>query len=66
MLKEWSAVPVLYPIVKDNFEEIKAMVEKALSQCDIVLLNAGSSAGREDFSSRVVAELGTVLFTESP
>ena len=62
MLKEWSAVPVLYPIVKDNFEEIKAMVEKALSQCDIVLLNAGSSAGREDFSSRVVAELGTVLY----
>ncbi len=62
MLKEWSAVPVLYPIVKDNFEEIKAMVEKALSQCDIVLLNAGSSAGREDFSSRVIAELGTVLY----
>lgn len=61
MLKEWSAVPVLYPIVKDNFDDIKAMVSKALSQCDIVLLNAGSSAGREDFSSRVIGELGEVL-----
>lgn len=62
MLKEWSAVPVLYPIVKDKFDDIKAMVEKALSQCDIVLLNAGSSAGREDFSSKVIGELGTVLY----
>ncbi len=62
MLKEWSAVPVLYPIVKDKFNDIKAMVEKALSQCDIVLLNAGSSAGREDFSSKVIGELGTVLY----
>ncbi len=62
MLKEWSAVPVLYPIVKDKFDDIKAMVEKALSQCDIVLLNAGSSAGREDFSSKVIGKLGTLLY----
>lgn len=62
MLKEWNAIPVIYPIVKDVFEDIKAAVSKALTECDIVLLNAGSSAGREDFSSKVIGELGDVLY----
>ena len=38
------------------------MVAKAASECDMVILNAGSSAGREDFSARVIRELGEVLY----
>ena len=62
MLTDWGAVPLTYPIVKDRFEEIKAAVKKAVNECDMVILNAGSSAGREDFSCRVIEELGTVLY----
>lgn len=62
MLKEWGAKPVLYPIVPDKFDQIKAMVSKALTECDMVILNAGSSAGREDFSCQVIRELGEVLY----
>lgn len=38
------------------------MVAKAADECDMVILNAGSSAGREDFSARVIRELGEVLY----
>lgn len=62
MLMDWGACPRTYPIVPDTFEEIKAMTARAVEECDMVILNAGSSAGREDFSTAVVRELGQVLY----
>lgn len=62
MLEEWGASPRIYPIVPDCFDDIKASVEKAVSECDMVILNAGSSAGREDYSCQVIKELGEVLY----
>lgn len=62
MLTQWGAEPRTYPIVPDRFEKIKAAMEAALAACDIVLLNAGSSAGREDYSTQVIRELGGVLY----
>lgn len=62
MVRQWGAEPVVYPIVPDDFDWIKAMVEKASDQCDMVILNAGSSAGREDFSAQVIRQLGQVLY----
>lgn len=62
MVRQWGAEPVVYPIVPDDFDRIKAMVEKASDQCDMVILNARSSAGREDFSAQVIRQLGQVLY----
>ena len=62
MLAGWGAEPKLYPIVPDRKEEIRAMTARALDECDMVILNAGSSAGREDYSCQVIGELGTVLY----
>lgn len=62
MLESWKVCPKTYPIVPDNLGQIRKAVEKALEECDIVLLNAGSSAGREDYSAQVIGELGTVLY----
>ena len=62
MVRQWGAEAKVYPIVPDKFDQIKAMVAKAVAECDLVILNAGSSAGREDFSSRVIRELGEVLY----
>ena len=62
MVRSWGADAKVYPIVPDKFERIKAMVAKAADECDLVILNAGSSAGREDFSARVIRELGEVLY----
>ena len=62
MVRQWGAEAVVYPIVPDKFDQIRAMVAKAISECDMVILNAGSSAGREDFSVKVIRELGEVLY----
>src|SRR5512133_1983434 len=60
-VKAMGAEPVRFPITIDNFDAICANVAKAAQTCDLVLLNAGSSAGSEDFSSRVVEKLGQLL-----
>ena len=62
ILRQWDAEPKTFPIVPDKFDLIRAAVEKALNECDMVILNAGSSAGREDFSVSVIRELGEVLY----
>lgn len=62
MLGQWGAETKTYPIVPDKFDQIKAAVAQAAAECDLVILNAGSSAGREDFSARVIGELGQVLY----
>jgi putative molybdopterin biosynthesis protein len=47
--------------VPDDFERICAAVAGAAATNDLVLLNAGSSAGSEDFTAKVIAELGEVM-----
>jgi putative molybdopterin biosynthesis protein len=60
-IKAMGGEPTRYPITKDNFDSICERVLEAAQTHDIVLLNAGSSAGAEDFSSKVVEKLGTLL-----
>ncbi len=60
-VRAWGGEPVRFPITVDDFEQIKARVADAAREHDLVLLLAGSSAGSEDFSARVVAEVGTLL-----
>lgn len=62
MLADWDAVPKTYPIVPDRYDEIRSMLEKAVEECDVVILNAGSSAGRDDYSAAVVRDVGQVLY----
>ena len=62
MLKGWGAETITFPIVEDNLERIKTAISDALDKCDVVILNAGSSAGREDFSAQAISEVGEVLY----
>lgn len=62
MVRSWGGTPKTYPIVPDKKDLIRNAVKKAAEECDIVLLNAGSSAGREDYSDSVIRELGEVLY----
>lgn len=61
MLVKWGALPKTYPIVPDEPEAVRAALCSAVGECDIVLLNAGSSAGREDYSAEAIAGVGRVL-----
>jgi putative molybdopterin biosynthesis protein len=58
---EWGGQATRFPITPDDFEQIRLRVLEAAREHDLVLLNAGSSAGSEDFSARVVASLGELL-----
>ena len=61
MLSSWGAEAKVYPIVPDKFEAIRATLERAADECDMVILNAGSSAGRDDYSAEAVRQVGAVL-----
>ncbi|NPV56817.1 MAG: molybdopterin biosynthesis protein [Anaerolineae bacterium] len=57
----WGGVARRYPITRDDFDALCAVVAQAAGENDLVLLNAGSSAGSEDFSARVIQRLGEVF-----
>jgi len=48
-------------IVRDDEPLLKAMVEKAVSECDAVLLSGGSSVGVKDAACRIIEGMGTLL-----
>jgi putative molybdopterin biosynthesis protein len=60
-VESWGATSTRWPIVADDPEEIQSAVEEAASEFDLILLNAGSSAGAEDYSASIVALLGELL-----
>jgi len=60
-VKTWGGTPTRYPIIPDNLDTICRFVEEAAKAHDLILLNAGSSAGAEDFSAQVVEKLGLLL-----
>jgi len=53
--------PRRFPPSSDDFELIRRRVLEAAANADLVLLNAGSSAGSDDLSARIVAALGSLL-----
>ena len=61
LAETWGAQALRSEIVRDDFDAIRSATEAALETADIVVINAGSSAGREDFSARVIADLGRVF-----
>ena len=61
-INEWGGIATRFPITPDRFEAIQAAVAEAAKVHDLILLNAGSSAGSEDFSASVVNSLGEVIF----
>ena len=61
MAIEQGAVAVRYPILEDVYETIRDAVKEAVACSDMVIINAGSSAGRDDYTVHVLRELGEVL-----
>jgi putative molybdopterin biosynthesis protein len=57
---EWGGVATRMPPVADRPELLRAAVQQALADHHIVVVNAGSSAGSEDYTAAVLAELGEV------
>ena len=61
MLEEWGADPTRLPPVPDDPEMLRNAIAETLGQFDIVLVNAGSSAGSEDYTAGCVEQLGDLV-----
>ncbi len=60
-IQSWGGLAERHPIVPDDFDSICAVVLQAAEENDLVLLNAGSSAGSADYSAQVVKKNGELL-----
>ena len=56
-----GAKAVSYGIIKDEEALLDAALEKALSECDLVLISGGSSVGIKDNTYKVISKQGEVL-----
>ncbi len=61
MVAELGGIPQVRPVVPDEPGALTAALREALEEADVVLINAGSSAGSEDYTVQAVAALGEVL-----
>lgn len=61
MVLEQGGLAKRCPILEDDYDKILKEVKQAVAGADMVLINAGSSAGRDDYTVHVLRELGEVL-----
>jgi putative molybdopterin biosynthesis protein len=61
MMAEWGGRATRWPAIPDDYERLKQTILAAVAASDIVVVNAGSSAGSEDYTARAVAELGQLV-----
>ncbi len=50
-----------HDIVPDDPEKIRSALLDAHGRADLIVINGGASAGREDYTASIIAELGEVL-----
>jgi putative molybdopterin biosynthesis protein len=62
LLTEKGMAPDRHDIVADDYQSLMDAIRKAVAEHDMVLINAGSSAGSEDYTKKLIQELGTVYF----
>jgi len=61
LVSEAGGIPEFRPIVPDHPAAVTQALEEAVAAGDVVLINAGSSAGTEDYTHQAIAALGEVL-----
>lgn len=59
--EKWGGVFVPFDIVADRRDAIEDAIARAVELADIVVLNAGSSKGSDDWSCEVMDEMGQMI-----
>ncbi|AIU70629.1 molybdenum cofactor biosynthesis protein MoeA [Thermococcus eurythermalis] len=59
-VRELGGEAVFLGIARDDRESLKALIEKGVECCDIVILSGGASGGIRDLTSSIIGELGEV------
>jgi len=58
LVEKSGGIARLYGIIPDEFDTLKKAAAKALSECDVVIITAGSSASTRDMTADVIRSLG--------
>jgi putative molybdopterin biosynthesis protein len=58
--REAGCVAHCLPIEPDDPARLARAVRAAVADCDLLIIVAGSSAGRDDYTARIVSQLGTL------
>jgi len=58
LVEKSGGIARLYGIIPDEFDALKKAAAKALSECDVVIITAGSSASTRDMTADVIRSLG--------
>lgn len=61
LVTEWGGIPVRYRIVPDDIEALKHAILDSLDRGDLIVINAGASAGTEDFTVKILRDLDDVI-----
>jgi putative molybdopterin biosynthesis protein len=61
LIKEWGGEATRCAPLPDEYERLKNAIHQALVEHDVVVVNAGASAGRQDYTASLIAELGKVI-----
>jgi putative molybdopterin biosynthesis protein len=56
----WGAVVHRHAVVPDDYGRLHAAIARAVAESDIVVINAGTSTGTEDFTAKILRDLGRV------
>lgn len=58
LVQEAGGIPLRYGIIPDRADAMQSIARKALSECEVVVITAGSSASTRDLTAQVIGELG--------
>ncbi|MEW6214333.1 MAG: molybdopterin biosynthesis protein [Nitrospirota bacterium] len=61
LVSEWGGEPLRFKIIPDRLEELKKAIMDAHGMGDLIVVNAGASAGSEDFTAQAINELGELI-----
>jgi molybdopterin molybdotransferase len=64
-IRQQGASPLLLGIIPDNRQVLKAIIESAINQADLVLSTGGVSVGDYDYIEEILGELGGKIEIES-
>ena len=64
-IRAWGGEPFCHEILPDDPAVIEKVLKEAAACSDIIVLNAGTSKGNDDWSIEVVEKIGTVYYHQT-
>jgi putative molybdopterin biosynthesis protein len=61
MIEEYGGIGIRLDIVPDEYDMIRSRTIEILPEVDILIINAGSSAGVKDYTPEIIQELGELF-----